>query len=80
MRLRERGIDASQGLVATGENLRYDSIGREDKTWIASAVVTQQWTRNWGGRLEFTRSIRHSNIADQSYGQNIIYFALVYTR
>jgi hypothetical protein len=70
----------SLGLGATGENLRYDGIGREDKTWIVGASLTQQWTRNWSGRLEYSRSIRHSNVADQSYGQNIIYFALVYTR
>jgi hypothetical protein len=68
------------GFAATGENLRYDSIGREDKTWIVGASLTQQWTRNWSGRLDLSRSIRHSNVADQSYGQNIIYFALVYTR
>ena len=70
----------SFGLIATGENLRYDSVGREDKTWALSAILTQQWTRNWGGRLELTHYVNHSNAADRSFNQNIIYFALVYTR
>ena len=68
------------GLAATGENLRYDSIGREDKTWMLSAILSQQWTRNWGGRIELTHYKRDSNVVDQSFDQNIVYFALVYTR
>ena len=70
----------SIGFVATGENLRYDSIGRRDKTWDLGAIVTQQWTRNWSGRLQFTHYTRDSNVVDQSFNQNIVYFALVYTR
>lgn len=70
----------SIGLIATGENLRYDAIAREDKTWSLSAILSQQWTRNWGGRLELTHYKRDSNVADQSFDQNIIYVALVYTR
>jgi hypothetical protein len=68
------------GFVATGDRLTYDSIGREDKTWNLSADLTQQWTRNWSGRLSLTHYTRDSNVADQSFHQNIIYFALVYTR
>ena len=68
------------GYGRPGENLRYDAITREDKTWSLSAILSQQWTRNWGGRLELTHYTRDSNVADQSFDQNIIYVALVYTR
>jgi hypothetical protein len=70
----------SIGLAGTGENLHYDGIGRRDKTWTLTAFLTQQWTRNWGGRLEYTHYTRNSNVVGQDFDQNIIYFALVYTR
>lgn len=70
----------SAGLIASGENLRYDSIAREDKTWSLTGTLRQQWTRNWSGRLELTHYKRDSNVVDQSFDQNIVYVALVYTR
>jgi len=70
----------STGLTATGENLRYDEIAREDKTWTITAFLRQQWTRNWSWRTELTHYKRDSSAAGQSSDQNIIYFGVTYTR
>jgi hypothetical protein len=70
----------SIGFVATGENLQYNDLDREDKTWSVTAFFRQQWTRNWSWRVELTHSRRDSNTPGQSYDQNIAYFALTYTR
>ena len=70
----------SIGLTANGENLRYDEIAREDKTWTVTAFLRQQWTRNWSWRVELTHYKRDSTTPGQSYDQNVAYFAVTYTR
>ena len=70
----------SIGLTANGENLRYNDIDREDKTWTVTAFFRQQWTRNWSWRVELTHYKRDSTTPGQSYDQNVAYFAVTYTR
>lgn len=70
----------STGLTATGENLNYDEITREDKTWTITAFLRQQWTRNWSWRVELTHYKRDSTAAGQSSDQNIAYLGITYTR
>jgi len=70
----------STGLTATGENLNYDEITREDKTWTVTAFLRQQWTRNWSWRAELTHYKRDSTAAGQSSDQNVAYLAITYTR
>ena len=68
------------GLTATGQNLRYDLLAREDKTWTIAAFLRQQWTRNWSWRAEISHYKRDSNTPGQSSDQNIVYFGITYTR
>ena len=70
----------SAGFGVTGENLRYTGLDREDNTWTATAALTQQWTRNWSGRVAYLRYSRSSNAVGQSSDQNIVYFAVIFTR
>lgn len=68
------------GLIASGENLRYQDLAREDKTWSITAFLRQQWSRHWSGRAEFTRYRRDSTEPGQSADQNIFFVAVTYTR
>ena len=70
----------STGLTATGENLNYDQIAREDKSWTVTAFLRQQWARNWSWRVELTHYKRDSSAPGQSSDQNIAYFGITYTR
>jgi hypothetical protein len=70
----------SIGVTATGENLRYDTIDRVDKTWTIAAYLRQQWTRNWSWRVQLSHYDRNSTEPGQSSHQNVAYFAITYTR
>ena len=70
----------STGLTATGENLRYDTIDRTDKTWTIAAFLRQQWTRNWSWHVQLSHYDRNSTAVGQSSHQNVAYFAITYTR
>jgi hypothetical protein len=67
-------------LGATYENLRYDTIDREDKTWTVSAMLSQQWSRNISGHISLTHYDRNSSAPGESADQNVIYVAVTYTR
>ncbi len=68
------------GVVASGENLQYDQLGREDKTWSVQGFITQQFTRHWSWRADVTRYKRDSTVAGQSADQNIVFVGLTYSR
>lgn len=68
------------GLNATGENERYDRIDREDKNWMVTAFLAQQWSRHWSGRLAFTHYERDSTMPGQSAKQNIVFASITFTR
>jgi hypothetical protein len=70
----------SIGLSATGDDLKYDQLAREDKTWMVQAFFRQQWTRHWSWRAELTHYKRESNAIGQNSDQNYIYVAMTYTR
>jgi hypothetical protein len=85
-----RGLNASVGwrlrplltigFGAGGENIQYDQIDREDKDYTLTAFLTQQWSRHWSGRLTLTHYKRESDAPGQTADQNIVYFAVTYSR
>jgi NAD(P)-dependent dehydrogenase (short-subunit alcohol dehydrogenase family) len=68
------------GVSAAGENLRYDALAREDKTWTATATLRQQMTRNWSWHIDLTHAERNTDAPGLSSDQNIAYFGIAYTR
>jgi hypothetical protein len=68
------------GVLANGENLRYDGLAREDKTWTVQAFIRQQLTPHWSWRADLTRYERNSNAAGQSANQNIVSVQVTYAR
>ncbi|MEO7433129.1 MAG: outer membrane beta-barrel protein [Dokdonella sp.] len=68
------------GVIASGENLRYDQLSRSDKTWNLQAFLRQQFTRHWSWRGSLTRYERDSTVAGQSADQNIVFVELTYSR
>ncbi|MEO6689557.1 MAG: hypothetical protein ABIS07_06635 [Dokdonella sp.] len=68
------------GVIASGENLRYDGLSREDKTWNVQAFIRQQLTPHWSWRADVTRYDRNSNAAGQSADQNIVSVQITYAR
>jgi len=68
------------GVTGSGENLRYDQLDREDKTWNLQAFLRQQFTRHWSWRGSLTRYERDSSVAGQSANQNIVFVELDYAR
>ncbi|MEO7326795.1 MAG: hypothetical protein ABIW82_18385 [Dokdonella sp.] len=70
----------SMGVIANGENLRYDGLAREDKTWNVQVFIRQQLTRHWSWRTDLTRYDRNSNALGQSANQNIVSVQITYAR
>jgi hypothetical protein len=68
------------GVLANGENLRYDGLSRQDKTWTVQAFVRQQLTPHWSWRADLTHYDRNSNAAGQSAVQNIVSVQVTYAR
>lgn len=68
------------GVVASGENVRYDALDREDKTRTVQAFLSQQFTRHWSWRADLTRYERDSSVVGQSANQNIVFVGLTYAR
>jgi len=70
-------------LLSAGANTEktvYDALARRDRSTTYDISLSQQLTPHWGWRSSFTHQRRSSNVADQSYRENQIYFAVVYTR
>lgn len=68
------------GVAASAENLRYDTLDREDRSRTLQAFLRQQFSRHWVGRIDLTRYERDSNAVGQSADQNIVFVELTYTR
>jgi hypothetical protein len=68
------------GMSATGENVRYDSLARTDKTWQVQAFMRQQFTRHWSWRVDLTRYQRDSTTPGLNADQNIVSAEITYAR
>lgn len=65
---------------AEDETLRYHTLNRRDRTLIAGIGLTDQWTRHWSWRVSLLHQRRSSDVADQGFHENQIYFGVVYKR
>ena len=65
---------------AEDETLSYQTLDRRDRTLIAGIGLTDQWTRHWSWRASLLHQRRNSNVADQGFHENQIYFGVVYKR
>lgn len=65
---------------ASRENLRYDTMGRLDKSLIAGIGIVNQRTPHWSWRAALTHKYRHSSMPGQSYDETQVYFGVVYKR
>lgn len=68
------------GLQGIYDDLTFEQVAREDKTWSIQAFLRHQWTPHWSLRGEVAHYRRSSNAAGQNSDQNSIYVALTYTR
>ena len=68
------------GINASGEKLAYDTIDRDDTTWLLDAFLTRQWTRHWSWRAHLTHYARDSTSAGQNTRQNVFMFYVSYAR
>jgi hypothetical protein len=65
---------------AEDETLSYQTLDRRDRTLIAGIGLTDQWTRHWSWRASLLHQRRNSNVADQGFHENQVYFGVVYKR
>ncbi|MEO7068169.1 MAG: outer membrane beta-barrel protein [Rhodanobacter sp.] len=65
---------------ATGERLDYRSIGRNDKTMIYGLQVAKQLSQHWSWRAALMHQRRNSNLAEQNFHENRIYFGVTFKR
>lgn len=67
-------------VLATSEQLTYQSIDRRDRTTSCEISLAQQWNTHWGWRASMLRERRNSNAANQGFRENRIYFGVSYKR
>jgi hypothetical protein len=68
------------GANGTGERTDYSGADVNDTTWTIDTFLTQQWTRNWSWRAQYTYYKRNSSLSGLDSEQNIVYFGVSYTR
>ncbi len=62
------------------DHIEYHTIDRTDKDYRFGAALSHQFTQQWSWRASYTRQIRNSNVANQSYHENEFMLAVVYRR
>ncbi len=70
----------SASVSASGENLRYDTLQREDRTRNYAAGLKWQMTRRLSWHLDVSHFKRDSTMADQSSNQNIVFLSAAFRR
>lgn len=62
------------------EQLSFDNTDVDIDTRLASIWLRKQWTRNWSGRIGYSRYERENSELDTQADQNVYYMAVTYTR
>lgn len=65
---------------ANYQHLDYTNIDRTDKTTRFGLAISHEFTKHWSWRAAYSRQIRNSTAALQSYHENEILVSLVYQR
>ena len=62
------------------ETATYQTLDRRDKSFDYDVSLTRQWTSHWSTRFSFLRQQRNSNIPNQGFRENQIYFGVAFKR
>ncbi|RAO77919.1 outer membrane beta-barrel protein [Dyella jiangningensis] len=62
------------------DHTEYHSIDRTDKDYRFGAALSHQLTDKWSWRVSYTRQLRNSTVAGQSYHENEYMLSVVYHR
>lgn len=62
------------------EHTQYTSLARTDKTTRFGVAISHEFTQHWSWRAGYTRQLRASNAALQSYHENEFVVGVVYRR
>lgn len=65
---------------ASGEQLKYHSLSRRDKTLTYGLELADQWTQHWSWRAALTQQRRTSNVPDQGFRETMAYVGIVFKR
>jgi hypothetical protein len=65
---------------ASGEQLKYHTLSRRDKTVTYGLELADQWTQHWSWRAALTQQRRTSNVPDQGFRETMAYVGIVFKR
>jgi len=65
---------------ATQETRKYRFIDRRDDDWRLDLSLTDRMTRQWSLRVDLIRNQRSSDVANQSFHENLAFVTAIYTR
>jgi len=65
---------------ANEETREYAAIRRRDEDLRLDLSFTDQLSRHWAWRFDLIRNERHTDVADQGFGENVVFFTLIFKR